>query len=100
MERPPTVNVLCKSFLQDMIGICLSTAADRQVSNCSHLLSTLPPEEENSHHCDGPMMSCDQGYRKEDFIEMLAFQVIAAAATVGSRHPIIILEEAEGSRRQ
>jgi hypothetical protein len=54
-----------------MIGIRLRTAADTPVGNCSHLLSTLPPEEEISHHYDGPILSCDQGYGKKDFIEML-----------------------------
>jgi hypothetical protein len=91
-----TVDVLCDSFFQLIVGMRLRTSSDTQEGNVKQLLSTLPRNNNSYDSPLGPILACDRGYGKLSLIKFFTeqnFKVITVCAAVGSGHPIVTESE-------
>jgi hypothetical protein len=91
-----TVDVLCDSFFQLIVGMRLQTSSDTQEGNVKQLLSTLPRTNNSYDSPLGPILACDRGYGKLSLIKFFMeqnFKVITVCAAVGSGHPIVTESE-------
>jgi hypothetical protein len=91
-----TVDVLCDSFFQLIVGMRLQTSSETQEENVKQLLSTLPRTNNSYDSPHGPILACDRGYGKLSLIKFFMeqnFKVITVCAAVGSGHPIVTESE-------
>ena len=56
-----TVDVLCDSFFQLIVGMRLRTSSETQEGNVKQLLSTLPRTNNAYDSPHGPILACDRG---------------------------------------
>jgi hypothetical protein len=91
-----TVDVICDSFFQLIVGMRLQTSSDTQEGNVKQLLSTLPRTNNSYDSPLGPILACDRGYGKFSLIKFFMeqnFKIITVCASVGSGHPIVTESE-------
>jgi len=94
-----TVDVICDSFFQLIVGMWFRISSDTQEGNVKQLLSTLPRTNNSYDSPLGPILACDRGYRKlslKFFMEQ-NFKIITVCAAVGSGHPIVTQSDKQGS---
>jgi len=74
-----TVDVICDSFFQLIVGMGLQTSSETQEGNVKQLLSSLPRTNNLYDSPLGPILACDRGR--------------TVCASVGSGHPIFSKSE-------
>jgi hypothetical protein len=63
-----TVDVICDSFFQLIVGMQLQMSSDTQEGNVKQMLSTLPRTNNSYDSPLGPILACDRGYGKLSLI--------------------------------
>ncbi len=87
-----TVDVLCDSIFQLIVGMQLHISSETQEKDIQELLSLLPKTSHDYSSPLAPKVAFDRGYGKMSeilfFLER-QFKIITVCAAVGSGHPFV-----------